>query len=140
MLASLLAIGAVARLRYAQTLYVLPVSLFGMSIAAAELPELARERAGATGALRDRVSPRVRRVAFFVVPSFVAFVVLGDVLVAGIYPRRRVRRGRRHARVAHARGLQRRTDRIDEHARLSIRVLRVARHARRRRASRDCVC
>src|SRR5690606_12169467 len=43
-LASLLAIGAVAHLRYAQTLYVLPISLFGMSVAAAELPELARER------------------------------------------------------------------------------------------------
>ena len=46
-LASLLAIGALARIRYAQTLYVLPVSLFGMSIAAAELPELARERTAA---------------------------------------------------------------------------------------------
>jgi len=84
-LASLLAIGAVARLRYAQTLYVLPVSLFGMSIAAAELPELARERAGATDALRARMNAALRRVAFLVVPSFVAFVLLGDVLVAGIY-------------------------------------------------------
>ena len=84
-LASLLAIGAVARLRYAQTLYVLPVSLFGMSIAAAELPELARERGGAIEALRERASAALRRVAFFVVPSFVAFVLLGDVLVAGIY-------------------------------------------------------
>jgi putative peptidoglycan lipid II flippase len=84
-LASLLAIGAVARLRYAQTLYVLPVSLFGMSIAAAELPELARARAGAVHALRARVSAALGRVAFFVIPSFVAFVLLGDVLVAGIY-------------------------------------------------------
>src|SRR5690606_3243945 len=40
-LASLLAQGAVAALGYAQTLYMLPVSLFGMSVAAAELPELA---------------------------------------------------------------------------------------------------
>ncbi len=84
-LGSLLAIGAVARLRYAQTLYVLPVSLFGMSVAAAELPELARERNSATEVLRERAIAAARRVAFFVVPSFVAFVLLGDVIVAGIY-------------------------------------------------------
>jgi len=84
-LASLLAIGAVARLRYAQTLYVLPVSLFGASVAAAELPELARERGGSQDALRERVVAAVRRVSFLVIPSLVAFILLGDVLVAGIY-------------------------------------------------------
>ncbi len=84
-LASLLAIGAVARLRYAQTLYVLPVSLFGASTAAAELPELARERSIGHEALRARVVAAVRRVSFLVVPSFVAFALLGDVLVAGVY-------------------------------------------------------
>jgi putative peptidoglycan lipid II flippase len=84
-LASLLAIGAVARLRYAQTLYLLPISLFGMSIAAAALPDLARDRDGAIGALLARTVAAVRRVAFFTVPSFVAFVSIGDVLVAGLY-------------------------------------------------------
>jgi putative peptidoglycan lipid II flippase len=84
-LASLLAIGALARLRYAQTLYVLPVSLFGMSVAAAELPDLARDRDGAVGMLRERTVAAVRRVAFYVVPSCVAFILLGDVLVAGLY-------------------------------------------------------
>jgi putative peptidoglycan lipid II flippase len=84
-LASLLAIGAVAHLRYAQTLYVLPISLFGMSVAAAELPELAREREGATEVLRERTVAAIRRVAFYVVPSFVAFVLLGNVIVAGLY-------------------------------------------------------
>jgi len=84
-LASLLAIGALARIRYAQTLYVLPVSLFGMSIAAAELPELARERGSTTEALRERAVAAARRVSFFVVPSFVAFIALGQVIVAGIY-------------------------------------------------------
>ena len=53
-LASLLAVGAVARLRYAQTLYLLPISLFAMSVAAAALPDLARDRDGAVGALRER--------------------------------------------------------------------------------------
>ncbi len=84
-LASLLAVGALARLRYAQTLYLLPISLFAMSVAAAALPELARERDGGLDALRERTVAAVRRVAFFVAPSFVAFVMLGDALVAGLY-------------------------------------------------------
>ena len=84
-LASLLGLGAVARIQFAQTLYVLPVSLFGMSVAAAELPELAREHGGATEALRERAVAAARRVSFFVVPSFVAFLMLGQVIVAGIY-------------------------------------------------------
>src|SRR6185436_11581293 len=71
--------------RYAQTLYLLPISLFAMSVAAAALPDLARDRDGAIGALRERTVAAVRRVAFFVVPSFVAFVSIGDVLVAGLY-------------------------------------------------------
>ena len=85
LLASLLAIGAVSRLRYAQTLYVLPISLFAMSIAAAELPELARERGDVAVALRNRLVAAGRRVAFFIVPSVVAFVLLGRPLVAGLY-------------------------------------------------------
>ncbi|KAB2954775.1 MAG: murein biosynthesis integral membrane protein MurJ, partial [Thermoanaerobaculia bacterium] len=43
LLASLLAVGAVSALGYAQLLYLLPVALFGQSIAAAALPELARD-------------------------------------------------------------------------------------------------
>jgi putative peptidoglycan lipid II flippase len=84
-LASLLAVGALARLRYAQTLYLLPVSLFGMSVAAAALPELARDRDVALGVLRERTLAAVERVSFYVVPSVVAFVGIGDVLVAGLY-------------------------------------------------------
>jgi putative peptidoglycan lipid II flippase len=84
-LASLLAIGAVSRMRYAQTLYVLPVSLFAMSIAATELPELSRQGGASLDALRTRIVAGVRRVSFYVVPSLVAFVLLGNVFVAGIY-------------------------------------------------------
>ena len=85
LLGSLLAIGALARLRYAQTLYLLPVSLFGMSVAAAELPDLARDRDVSAAAVRERTVRAVRRVAFFIVPSVAAFVLLGDVVVAGLY-------------------------------------------------------
>lgn len=85
LLASLLAIGAPVRLRFAQTLYLLPISLFGMSVAATELPELSREGDAAVEALRARAAAALRRVAFFVVPSFVAFIAIGEELVAGVF-------------------------------------------------------
>jgi putative peptidoglycan lipid II flippase len=84
-LASLLAIGGVAAIGYAQTLYMLPVSLFGMSVAAAELPELSRQRRAAAEVLRNRASGALRRMAFYVVASFVVFITLGDVVVAALY-------------------------------------------------------
>jgi putative peptidoglycan lipid II flippase len=84
-LAAILAEGAVAALGYAQTIYMLPVSLFGISVAAAELPELARNRSAAVDALRARVNGGLRRLAVFVVPSAVAFLLLGDVLVGALY-------------------------------------------------------
>jgi putative peptidoglycan lipid II flippase len=87
-LASFLFQGAVAALGYAQTFYMLPVSLFGMSIAAAELPELSRQRAdGGEETLRLRVSAGLRQMAVFVVPSAVGYLVLGDVILAAIYER-----------------------------------------------------
>lgn len=84
-LASLLAVGAVAALGYAQTLYILPVSLFGMSVAAAELPELARQRQGATEELRQRTNASIERVTFYVLPSAMAFATFGDKLVGAVY-------------------------------------------------------
>lgn len=86
-LASLLSVGALAIFGYASTLYLLPISLFGMSVAAAELPELARQRQGTTEALRLRTSAGLQRIAFYIVPSFVGYVALGDVVIATIYQR-----------------------------------------------------
>lgn len=87
-LASLLPTGAVAAIAYAQVLYTLPVSLFGMSVSAAELPAMSRAR-GEGGEvaeqLRGRLARGLRQIAFFVVPSAVAFLVLGDVIVAALY-------------------------------------------------------
>ncbi|MGB7435186.1 MAG: murein biosynthesis integral membrane protein MurJ [Candidatus Acidiferrum sp.] len=87
-LASWLPTGAVAALSYAQTLYTLPVSLFGMSVSAAELPLMS----GAIGAadevaevLRARLNSGLRQITFLVVPSVAGFLILGDVVVAGIY-------------------------------------------------------
>jgi len=85
-LASFLFAGAVAALNYAQILYVLPVSLFGMSIAAAELPELSREGASPE-VLSARLAVGLGRIAFFVVPSAVGFLLLGDVIVGALLQR-----------------------------------------------------
>ncbi|MDP2956814.1 MAG: murein biosynthesis integral membrane protein MurJ [Longimicrobiales bacterium] len=84
-LAAQLANGAVALLGYAQTFYVLPISLFGMSVAASELPELSRMRAETERALAQRVAAALRRVSYFLVPSAVAYLALGDVVVAALY-------------------------------------------------------
>ena len=88
LLASFLPTGALASLVYAQTLYTLPVSLFGMSVSAAELPALS----SATGEskevnvyLRNRLNTGLRQIAFFVIPSAVAFLALGDVIAGAIY-------------------------------------------------------
>jgi len=84
-LAGLLAGGAVALLGYAQTFYMLPISLFGMSVAASELPELSRMRAEAEARLAARVSAALRRVAFFLIPSALGYLVLGDLAVGALY-------------------------------------------------------
>lgn len=87
LLASLLPTGAVTGIANAQVLYTLPVSLFGMSISAAELPSMAGVAAGGAGganALRERLTPALRRVAFFVVPSAMAFLAFGDVVSAAV--------------------------------------------------------
>jgi putative peptidoglycan lipid II flippase len=87
-LASLVAAGAVTVFTNAQTLYQLPGSLFGMSIAAAELPamsSLAGDDAEVAALLRARLSSALRRVAFFVIPSAAAFLALGDVLAAAAF-------------------------------------------------------
>lgn len=83
-IASLLPTGAVTGLTNAQLLYTLPVSLFGISIASAALPSISADAhaADAQARVRARVAENARRVAYFVVPSAVSFLVLGDVLAA----------------------------------------------------------
>jgi putative peptidoglycan lipid II flippase len=93
-LASFLAVGAVAALTYAQVFYLLPISLFAMSVAAAELPELSRIGEAPAGggpadgsggeALRGRLQEGLGRVAFYVVPTAVAYLVLGDLVVGAL--------------------------------------------------------
>jgi len=85
LLASLLPTGSVAALANAQLLYTLPVSLFGMSVAAAELPAMSGTAGpAASDVLRRRLDAGLRQIAFFVVPSAMAFVALGDVVAAAL--------------------------------------------------------
>jgi putative peptidoglycan lipid II flippase len=89
MIATLLPLtGAVAHLGYAQVLYTLPVSLFGMSVSAAELPAMSGALGSDSeiaGQLRARLGNGIRQIAFLVVPSAMAFFVLGDVVSAAVY-------------------------------------------------------
>lgn len=89
LLASLLPTGAVAAINYAQILYLLPVSLFGLSVAAAELPSMSRAtietNARVFEALRTRLNAGLRQIAFLVVPSSAAFLLIGDAIVTLLF-------------------------------------------------------
>ena len=87
-LASPLPTGAVAHLAYAQTLYTLPVSLFGMSVSAAELPTMSSALGSSdevAAQLRARLEGGLRQIAFFVVPSAAAFLALGQVIARVLF-------------------------------------------------------
>ena len=87
-LASFLSQGAVVALTYAQSLYTLPVSLFGMSVSAAELPAMSKALGTSevvAETLRRRLDEGLKRISFFIVPSAIAFLALGDVMAAVLY-------------------------------------------------------
>lgn len=82
--------GAPSFLMTAQTVNMLPISLFGMAVSASELPEMSSlvgtsdERAAL---LRTRIAAASKRIAFFVIPSAVAFIAFGDVIIRLLYER-----------------------------------------------------
>lgn len=84
-LAGFLAHGAIAGLYFAQRLAYLPLSLFGISVAAASLPEMSRERAGP--ALRARLRSGFLRILWFVFPVAVAYTLFGDAIVGVLFER-----------------------------------------------------
>ena len=87
MLASLLPMGAVSTLAYAQTLYLLPISLFGMSISASELPAMSSIKGTVEEIniyLRGRLEAGLKKIAFFIIPSVCAFIFLGNIMVSAI--------------------------------------------------------
>jgi putative peptidoglycan lipid II flippase len=87
LLATWLPGGAVSALSNATTLTLLPVSLFGMAVSAAELPSMsgvASADSDAAERLRLRLDAGLRRIAFFVVPSAMAFLALGDIVAGAL--------------------------------------------------------
>jgi putative peptidoglycan lipid II flippase len=88
LLASFLVAGALAALGWAQTLYLLPIGLFGMSVAAAELPELSRTIHSATeGENLDRLRSSLSQVAFLTVPTAIGYLGLGFLIIAALFRR-----------------------------------------------------
>ena len=87
LIASWLPQGTVAAFGYAQLIYMLPVSLFGMAVSAASLPSMSAAQADEQRAekLRAQLAAGLRTIAFPVVPSVVAFLALGDVISAALF-------------------------------------------------------
>ena len=88
LIASFVSNGAVTLLANAQVIAVLPVSLFGMAVSASQLPAMSGELgddATVSAALRTRLDDGLRRIAFYVVPSSVAFFALGDIVGGVLY-------------------------------------------------------
>ena len=83
-LASLLATGAMAALYRGQILYTLPVSLFAMSVAAAELPEMSRQ-ADDPVALATRSRSAMRKVAFWMLLAAAVYIAAGDLVVGLLF-------------------------------------------------------
>ena len=89
-LASYLTRVAIGAIGYAYAIYLLPFGLFGMAVSASELPEMSSalgtdEEIAAR--LRERLRRGLRQIAFWVVPSVVAFFAIGRELVAALYQR-----------------------------------------------------
>ncbi len=89
-LASFLVKGALAALTWGQRLYLLPISLFAVSVAAAELTELSRLRGDAPERARaasERAQRSLAAMSFLVAPTLVGYVLLGFGIVGAIYRR-----------------------------------------------------
>ena len=85
LLATLLVEGAVASIGYAQVLYILPISLFGLSVAAAELPELTRIGASSFSRMAERIRAGLRQGLFLAVPTALGYIALGYAIIGAIY-------------------------------------------------------
>ena len=86
--ATMLSASAVGALSLAQTVTMLPVTLFGTAITAAALPAMssvAGEGDARNAALRQRLSASQQRIAFFIVPSAAGFLSIGDAIAAALY-------------------------------------------------------
>lgn len=84
-LATLVGLSAMSALGYSQRLIYLPISLFGISVAAASLPDMSRD------ATHDRLRPRLVhgffQILYFVLPTAVFLILFGDLVIRVVYER-----------------------------------------------------
>lgn len=83
MLAGFLTAGAVTALGKAQVLYIMPISLFAVSIAASELPELSRMTSNED--IKNRAQAGFGRILFFISFTALAYLLLGDKIVGTLF-------------------------------------------------------
>ena len=85
-IASFLAVGTLSALGWAQRLYLLPIALFGLSIAAVELPELSRlSEEERSEKIPERFAGAFGTAGFLLAPTLVAFLGFGYVAVGLLY-------------------------------------------------------
>ena len=82
-LATLIGTSAMSALGFSQRLIYLPISLFGISVAASSLPEMSRDATAAR--LRPRLVNGFFQILFFVLPAAVFFLLFGDLVIRVIY-------------------------------------------------------
>jgi putative peptidoglycan lipid II flippase len=88
LISSFLPQGTFSLITYATTISYVPVSLFGIGISAAELPEMSSLMGSAderSRQLRERLNAGLRHIAFFVIPSAAAMVAAGDSMAAALF-------------------------------------------------------
>lgn len=80
--------GAISALGFAFRLMYLPIGLFGVSVATAAIPEIARHvTAGALGDVRRTISSSLRMMLMMSVPATVGLMVLAGPIVEFIFQR-----------------------------------------------------
>lgn len=100
-IANLLPDGAITNLLLANTVVLLPVALFGISVAASSLPEFSRDNTEErSAALLDRLRGGWQRILFYIVPSAIACIVYGDLIIGLLY--RSGKFGAQEQRIVHA--------------------------------------
>jgi putative peptidoglycan lipid II flippase len=85
-LAGLAGTGALAALSYSQRLVYLPISLFGMSVAASSLPTMSRD--ATAEAVRRRLVDGFFQIIYFVLPAAAVLLLFGDLAVTVLLQRR----------------------------------------------------
>jgi putative peptidoglycan lipid II flippase len=100
-IANYLPAGAITSLTNANVVVLLPVALFGVSVAASSLPEFSRDTSGVDmSALLERLRGGWQRILFYIVPSAIACIVYGDLIVGLLY--RSGKFGAREQQLVHA--------------------------------------